>query len=123
MSILKERADKMEEILQGRFIRRALQDTARSIDKIQSKNMSGFKQDFWNNRSFTVNDGIMIHKHDKRQRFLDMRRRTNKDGSKNPKKSRVVHNKIIYGTYNYLVRELANGFTEAVKQELRTIDD
>ena len=123
MSKLDDRSNRMEEILQGKFIRRALQDTARTIDQIQAKNMSGFKQDFWKNRTFIVSDGELTHKHSTRQRFLDMRTRANSSGNKQKKKSRVVHNKIIFGTYNYLVRELAFGFTDAVKEELRTIDD
>ena len=123
MNILQERQKRAEEILQGKFIQRKLEDTSKEIDKLQTQRMANFTSSFWNNRSFTVSDGKLTYKHDKRHRFLDMKNRTRKDGSKTRKKSRAVHNKIIWGQYNYLTRELAYGYTDAIKAEIQSIAD
>lgn len=121
MNILQERQKRADEILQGKFIQRKLEETSKEIDKLQSQAMSGFTSSFWNNRTFSVNNGRLTYKHDKRHRFLDMKNRTRKDGSKKSKKSRPVHNKIIWGQYNYLTRELAYGYTDAIKAEIQSL--
>jgi hypothetical protein len=121
MSVLQERNKRAEEILQGKFITRKLEETSKEIDKLQRKGMSDFRSSFWNNRSFSVSNGQLTYKHDKRHRFVDMKNRMRKDGTKNRKKSRAIHNKIIWGQYNYLTRELAYGYTEAVKSEIQNL--
>lgn len=123
MDVLKNRDNRSDEILQGKFIRSKLQEIAQDINKAQAKSMSSFKSSFWHNRVFTVTDSQMTLQHDNRERFVDMRTRLGRNGTPIKKKNHVVHNKIIWGQYNYLVRELAFGFTEAVKEELRQIKD
>lgn len=123
MSILEDRKKRSEEILQGKFIRRVLNETAKEIDKSQSRTMSGFRSTFWNNRRFNISSNQLSLQHDKRIRFLDMKNRIRRDGTSQRKKSRVVHNRIIYGKYNNLVRELSFGYTDAVKEELRSLED
>lgn len=123
MNVLQERQKRAEEILQGKFIARKLEETSKEIDKLQTQGMSDFRSSFWNNRSFSVSDGKLTYKHDKRHRFVDMKTRMRKDGSKNRKKSRAIHNKIIWGQYNYLTRELAYGYTDAIKAELQSLGD
>lgn len=123
MGILQDREKRSEEIRQGRFIHSRLEETAKEINKLQQKAMSGFKSEFWNNRTFSVSGGKLVHQHHKAQRFLDMKSHTGKDGNRQRKKSRVVHNKIIWGKYNYLVRELAFGYSEAVKEEFSNMED
>lgn len=123
MNVLQNRSNRTEEILQGKFIRRALDETASEIKKLQDNKMSNFKSSFWNDRTFSVSGNTLTHKHDKRQRFVDIRTRTNSNGSKSPKKNYRVHNKIIWGQYNNLTRELAYGYTEAVKQDLLSLSD
>lgn len=123
MGILQDRAKRTEEIMQGKFIHSKLQETAKEINELQTKAMSGFKSEFWNDRSFSVSGGKLVHQHHKAQRFLDMKTHTGKDGNRQRKKSRVVHNKIIWGKYNYLVRELAFGYTEAVIEDLKKLEE
>lgn len=123
MNVLQQRQQRADEVLKGKFVQRALEDTSKEIDKLQRQKMSDFRSSFWNNRTFTVNNGRLTYKHDKRHRFVDMKNRTRKDGSKTRKKSRTIHNKIIWGQYNYLTRELAYGYTDAVKAELQSLGD
>ena len=123
MNLLQERQKRAEEILQGKFIQRKLEETSKEIDRLQTQEMSDFRSSFWNNRAFNVSNGKLTYKHDKRHRFVDMKTRMRKDGSKNRKKSRSIHNKIIWGQYNYLTRELAYGYTDAVKAEIQSLGD
>lgn len=123
MNVLQERQKRAEEILQGKFIQRKLEETSKEIERLQTQEMSDFRSSFWNNRAFSVSNGKLTYKHDKRHRFVDMKTRMRKDGSKNRKKSRSIHNKIIWGQYNYLTRELAYGYTDAVKAEIQTLGD
>jgi len=123
MDLLKQRENRAEEILQGKFIRKVLEETSSDIQRLQNKVMSSFSSDFWNTRQFKVSDGQLVHTHDKRQRFVDMRSRIDKKGNKHKKKSYVVHNRIIWGQYNNLTRELAFGYTDAVKSELKQLEN
>lgn len=124
MNLLNKRSDSdSDDVLKGRFVRRALATTANDIDKQVRQKVSGFRSTFWNQRTFTVTDNVMYYEHMKQNRFLDMRTRERKDGSKRKKKNRIVHNRIVFGNYNRLVRELAYGFTEAVKNEIRQLND
>ena len=123
MGLLQKRSERTDEILQGKFIRNKLKETGDDIQRIQRKVTSGFKSEFWNTATFTVADTTLVHQHNKRQRFLDMRTRADKNGNKKKKKSRIIHNKVIYGQYNYLIRELVFGYTEAVKEEVRNLQD
>ena len=122
MNVLQERQKRAEEILQGKFIQRKLEETSKEIDRLQTQEMSDFRSSFWNNRSFSVSNGKLTYKHDKRHRFVDMKTRMRKDGSKNRKKSRSIHNKIIWGQYNYLTKELAYGYTDAIKAEIQSLE-
>lgn len=122
MNVLQERQKRAEEILQGKFIQRKLEETSKEIDRLQTQEMSDFRSSFWNNRAFSVSNGKLTYKHDKRHRFVDMKTRMRKDGSKNRKKSRSIHNKIIWGQYNYLTRELAFGYTDAIKAEIQSLE-
>ncbi|WP_298119288.1 hypothetical protein [Flavobacterium sp.] len=123
MNVLEKRQNRSEEILQGKFIRKVLEETSRDIQKAQNQRMSSFRSEFWNNRQYKVSDGQLVHMHDKRQRFVDMRTRADNKGNKNKKKSYVVHNRIIWGQYNNLTRDLAYGYTDAVKDELRKLEE
>lgn len=119
MDLLANRTNGDDTILKARFIRLKLQETAKEIDKIQNKRMNGFNSAFWKDRTFSVTDNQMDLELLKVHRFLDMRTRTKKDGTKNKKKAYSVYNKVIMGQYNQLTRELSYGFTEEVKHLLR----
>ena len=124
MNLLANRkASNDDEALKGKFVRRALTETSRSIAKEVQQQTSGFRSGGWNARTFTVSDNVLDYKLPKQLRFLDMRTRQRQDGSKTRKKSYIVHNRIIFGKYSQLIRELSYGFTEAIKNELRQLND
>ena len=122
MNVLQERQKRAEEILQGKFIQRKLEETSKEIDRLQTQEMSDFRSSFWNNRTFNVSNGKLTYKHDKRHRFVDMKMRNTKKG-KVRKKSHPIHNRILWGHYNSIIKELHFGFTHAVQEELRKIKD
>jgi hypothetical protein len=107
-------------ILEARFIKMKLQETATNIDREKRKRMAGFSSSFWNDRTFAVTDSEMEMTQNKVERFVDMRTRESKNG-KHPKKSHPVHNRVVMGQYSQLTKELAYGFTEEIKTKLRNI--
>lgn len=122
-NLLQQRTNSGDEILKGRFVRKKLQETANEIQQASSKKMSSFKSGFWKNRSFSVTDNELQYEHLKVHRFIDMRTRTLKDGAKQKKKFYPIHNRVVMGQYSQLVRELSFGFTEEVKNQLRSLGD
>ena len=125
MTPIQSRENLSDQILEGRFIRRVLQDTSKEIDQAQRAYISGrgFENNDWNSkRGFTVTQNEMGYTHLKKHRFVDMKTRTSKKG-KNRKKSHPIHNKIIWGHYNNVIKELHFGFTNAVKEELRNLEE
>jgi len=125
MSLLDSRQDTSEAILQGRFIRSVSQETVRDIDQAQRKYMSsrGFEKDSWyTGRSFIVTDDGFGYTHLKKHRFVDMKTRNTKNG-KVRKKPHPIHNKILWGHYNSMVKQMHFGFTESVKEQLRSLED
>lgn len=125
MSLLDSRQQTAEAILQGRFIRSVSQDTAKDIDEAQRKYMSnrGFESNGWfSGRSFIATDDGFGYTHLKKHRFVDMKTRTSKKGTQR-RKVHPIHNKIIWNHYNNLIKELHFGFTEAVKEQMRNMED
>ena len=125
MTPIQSRENLSDQILEGRFIRRVLQDTSKDIDHAQRAYISGrgFENNDWNTkRGFTVTENEMGYTHLKKHRFVDMKTRTSKKG-KNRKKSHPIHNKIIWGHYNNVIKELHFGFTNAIKEELRNLEE
>lgn len=125
MPLLESRENLSQQILERRFIRRVLQDSSKDIDRAQQSYMSGRgfeNNDWYSGRSFVVTENELGYTHLKKHRFVDMRTRTSKQGKKR-KKSHPVHNKIIWGHYNNIIKELHFGFTNAVKEELRNLQD
>ena len=121
MTPLQSRENLSDQILEGRFIRRVLQDTAKDVDKSQTAYISGrgFESNDWNSgRGFVVTQNELGYTHLKKHRFVDMKTRTSKAGRQR-KKSHPIHNKIIWGHYNNVIKELHFGFTHAIKEELR----
>jgi hypothetical protein len=125
MSLLTNRTFTSDDIIKNRFIRKVFGETAKDIDSAQKKIMSarGFEKSEWfSGREFSVTDNSMDMKVLLKHRFVDMKTRNSASG-KHSKKSHPVYNKIIWGNYNNVVREMAFGFTEAIKEELRNIND
>lgn len=118
-NLFENRSNSENTILEKKFIRKKLGETAKEIERVQDTRMSSFNSNFWNNRRFTVTDDQLDFEHLKVHRFVDMRRRQLKDGTKINKKSYPIHNRVVMGQYSQLTRELAYGFTEEVKNQLR----
>jgi len=120
MGLRQDRNKAHDAVLEGRFIEHTLKNHAQAIDNdIARKQTSvGFRSAFWQNRNFETNANLMVYKHTKQHRFIDMRTRRSQDGSVNKKKSYPHHNRILYGQANNLVRELAFGFVATVKEEM-----
>jgi hypothetical protein len=125
MNLSQSRENLSDQILQGRFIRRVMQDSSKDIDQAQRKYMSGRgfeNNDWYSGRGFTVFENGLDYTHLKKHRFVDMKMRTSKKG-KNRKKSHPIHNRIIWGHYNNIIKELHFGFTNAIKDELRSLEE
>lgn len=123
--MIENREQLSNQILEGRFIRRMLQDTAKDIDTAQRSFISGrgFENSDWNTaRGFNVTQNELGFTHLKKHRFVDMKTRNTKSG-KVSKKNHPIHNKIIWGHYNNVIKELHFGFTNAIKEELRNLED
>ena len=84
-NLLQQRQNNSDKILEGRFIRMKLAETANDIQEASAKKMAGFNSAFWKNRSFAVTDNEMQYEHLKVHRFIDMKTRTENDGSKTHK--------------------------------------
>lgn len=113
-----------DEILKGRFSKRVFTDTAADIDKAQTKYMNsrGFESPEWNDRTFTTSSSALVVQHLGRHRFVDMKTRNTKAGKKR-KKNHAIHNKIMFGHYNNIIRELKYGYTDAVVEEMKKLED
>lgn len=114
----------LEDVLKGRFIKRVFQESIKDIDKAQVVYLSGhgFNSPEWfNARSFVASETALEYSQLKKHRFVDMKTRNTKKG-KIRKKAHPVHNKILYGHYNNIIRELSVGFTEAIKEQLRELE-
>ena len=125
MSLIETRERFSRDILERRFIRKVLQDVSKDIDTAQRSFMSsrGFEnQDWYNERGFKVTENEMGYTHLKKHRFVDMKTRMSKKGRKR-KKQYAIHNKILWGHYNNVVKELHFGFTHAVQEEMRRLKD
>lgn len=123
MALLQDRTNQ-DDILKGRFIRKVLKSTGDDIKKAQDSYFSsrGFNMsNGWNDRAFAVTDNTLDYTHLLKHRFVDMKTRTVK-GEKKRKKSHQIHNKIFWGNYNNIIRELSFGFSEEIKDELRKME-
>ncbi len=123
MSLIQTRERFSDSILEGRFIRKVMQSTGTDIEHAQKAYMSsrGFESDNWySGRGFVATTNSLEISHLKKHRFVDMKIRNTPKG-KVRKKQHPVHNRIIWGHYNNVIKELHFGFTHAVQEELRKL--
>ena len=112
-------------ILQGRFIEQTLRNECKEIDLAIDAKMAAasFSSDFWSDKDFTVQGkNTLEYRHKKQHRFVDMKTRSTASGSIR-KKRHAIHNKIIYGHLNNIARELSHGYTDAVVEQMKKIED
>ena len=118
MNIFEKRAGS-DDALEKRFIAKVLQEEAKEIVIEQDKIFSRFNNSDWkNNRSFEVKGTTLEEKHLPKHRFVDMKTLETRAG-KIKKRNYPVHNKIMYGHANNIVRGISFGFTEQVKAEMK----
>lgn len=121
MNILDRRKEKSEAILKDQFIRQQLIEEKKDLDAdmVSLMQRRGFKsQDFYSGRDFRVNDNRLDYIHLPKHRFVDMKYITGKRKGRYKKKNYPVHNKMLFGHANNIIRRLQFGFTEAVKEQL-----
>lgn len=117
-----ERRRSGESMLEKRFIQSVLQEESEDIRTDQNHIMSRFKSTDWKSgRNFAVQDTTMHMTHLPKQRFVDMKSRRTKGGVIK-KRSHAVHNRILYGHANNIVRGIKFGFTDQVKEEMRDLE-
>ncbi|MES2484537.1 MAG: hypothetical protein V4581_01115 [Bacteroidota bacterium] len=120
-----DEAKTLDEIMEGRFIKRVMTTAAQDIDAAQVKYMGahGFENtDWFTDRHFKPSESALEYSQKLKHRFVDMKF-ISKGMEKHKKKSHPVYNKIIWGHYNNIIRELAYGYTEAVKEEMRNLEE
>ncbi len=125
MSLLEKRKDNARLIAEGRFLRKVLTEESESILKAQRKVMAerGFSNpDIIGNRSFTVTDDTSKFDFLKVHRFIDMKSRKTKSGVKK-KKSHPIYNRIVFGHIPNIVRQLSYGFTDAIIEDMKKLED
>jgi hypothetical protein len=119
----------VDEIMEGRFIKRVLQDTSKDIDQVQVKYMTthGFENpDWYSALSFNATESALEFAQKIKGRFVDMKKIMKGRGENKKqqrKKNHPIYNKVMYGHYNNVVRELKFGYTDAIKEEMRKLED
>ena len=128
MALRSRREENARLIAEGRFIAKVLRETSLDIDAEINKRMNAaaFKSAFWQDKAYEVkpdgDGGKLQYRHKKQHRFVDMKKRKTKTGSVR-KKSYPIHNKVIFGYLNSIAYKLAYGFSDAVMQEMLTLED
>lgn len=126
MNILDKRKENHRKILEGRFIRKVLFEQSEEILEQQEWRMlkSNFRtRDFYNHRTFDVKDSSTELKFLMTHRFVDISTRRTKTGEVRPKKSHPIYNRIIFGHLSNIVREISFGFTDAVIEEMKKLEN
>lgn len=111
-------------ILERRFIRTVLREEGNNILAQQTKKMnrSGFtSRELFADRKIDATDTVLSFDHLMKHRFIDMKRRRTKDGVVN-KKNYAIHNRLLYGYANNIVRRLSFGFTESTREIMRGLE-
>lgn len=117
MNLRQNRNSQRDAVLEGRFIAHVLENEAVDINQDIGKRVAGFQSAFWKERTFTVRENRLIYAHRKGYRFVDMKTRDSKKGVRR-KRNYTVHNRVLYGHANEIVKELSVGFTDAIVNTL-----
>lgn len=126
MNLRQKRNETSKAILEGRFIRLVLTDESRALDSDIENQMAagGFQSALWKDKSFTVIGGgnNLEYRHKKAMRFVDMKTRQTSTG-KIFKKNHPIHNRKVFGHLNNIARDLSFGFTDAVIEDMKKIEE
>lgn len=112
-------------IIEGLFIKKTLEDHAKTILEDTKQQMKGFTSRKWSKRGISVNDNTLVYSHISAFRFVDMKTIRSKSGygvgSKKLRKGKIkkkfipIHNKPIFSSKRFLTKRLSFGFTDEVK--------
>ncbi|AKC18959.1 hypothetical protein LIT13_01395 [Flavobacterium psychrophilum] len=125
MNLRDQRNKTANDILKGVFVSRVLKEEGVEINTDINKVMTsaGFESSFWQDKAFSVTgQNTLEYRHKPQHRFVDMKNRNTKSGTIR-KKRHAVHNKIIYGHLNDIARQLSFGYTQAVINELKQLEE
>jgi len=106
-----------DDILKGRFISRILREEGQNIEQAKLREVSKFASRNLFAARYANNDSKLTMTHPIALRFIDMKTRQTKKG-KIRKKSHPVHNKIVMGHANNIVRRVSFEYTSAMKESL-----
>ncbi len=106
-----------DDVLKGRFISRILREEGQHIEQAKQKVVSTFASRNLFAARYTNNDSTLTMTHPIALRFIDMKTRNTKKG-KVRKKAHPVHNKILMGHANNVVRRISFEYTSEMKEML-----
>lgn len=125
MNILEKRKENADLIAKNRFIKTVLAEQGDEMKKAQTKVMNerGFTNPkFFSKRSFNANDNELVLTVLKLHRFVDMKSRKTSQGVIK-KKSHPLYNRIVFGHLSNIIRELSFGYSDAVIEEFKKLED
>lgn len=114
----------LEEVLKGRFAKQVFTEEGDDLkkeirNKMRSRNFSS--PDFFGEIRTIASEESLVYEHLLKHRFVDMK--FHKYGKNRVKrKNHQIHNRMLYGKANNLIYRLSYGFTESVKEQLKTVD-
>jgi len=117
MSLREQRNKSREAIIEGRFINHVLTHEAKELDADIKKRISGFDSPEWADYQFKAIENKLRYTHLKRHRYLDMKNRKSERGTRK-KKFYNIHNRVLYGHANEIVKELTVGLTDGVREQM-----
>lgn len=128
MSVRDTLANRDRGILERRFIAKVLQEEGQNLEREHKRAINRLLNNHTGSTRANVRymvqnqsqaKGRLEVRHLKRQRFLDMKSRTNAKGIRQRKRAYPIHNRIIFGHLNNIIRQLSFGFTRAVQEKLK----
>lgn len=99
-------------------VERTLKERSRKMKQAQDRGMSGFNSEIWRQHHYISDDHSLVLTHRLEHRFVDMKTRTSK-GDKKKKKRHEIHNRIIMGNYNGIMKDLIYGAADEVVLKMK----
>ena len=125
MDIRQKIRENHDDVLKGRFIKRVMSEEGPEILQAQSQMMRQRKfqsPQFYNRRQLNPSEEGLEISFMVAHRFADMKTMTSSKGKRYKRKAYAIYNRIIFGHLNNIVRNLSFGFTDAVIQEMKSLE-
>lgn len=120
--MLEQRSKQSREgFIKQAFIKKILQEEGKEMmaevtARMAQRNFQGAS--WYTSRKIEVTEDTMKYSHLPEHRFVDMRTRQTKKGKIN-KKSHPIHNRVVFGHMNNIIRRLQFEYTDGIKDQLR----